>query len=176
MKRAVLTKAILIGRIYAVALERNKSERTGDNEDFYRVHVYNAFKKMDLQGRIERVRRTGCLSNNNIKDILGLHGYLVNGLFDLTKQHKRSFASKYLHFHLPDQMPILDSRALTALRKYKISIPAGWLVRETRGGIDETYAIFTYRILRLQEEIVQRHRMRLTLREMDKLLLYTELD
>ena len=174
-KSVVLTKTMLIGRVYAVALERNKKERVNDNEDFYRLQVYQAFRRMDLERRMDRVRRTGRLSDANIEGVLELHGYLVRNLYELTGQNNRSFTSKYLHFHLPDQVPILDNRALMALRYYKVSIPTGWVSRAKQSGIDETYAKFTYRILRIQEEIALRHHFRLSLRKIDKLLLYTKL-
>jgi hypothetical protein len=168
----VLTKAMLIGRVYAVALERNKKKRVNDNENFYRVQVYHAFRKMDVGRQMDRVRGTGRLSDDNIARVLELHGYLVRGLHELTDQNNRSFASKYLHFHLPDQVPILDSRALKTLKLFRMRIPAGWMDSMRQRGVDETYAKFVFNILQLQEEIVRRHGMRLTLREMDKLLLY----
>jgi hypothetical protein len=114
----------------------------------------------------------GRLSEDNIIEIIETHSYLVSELFPLKEDNKRSFASKYLHFHFPEQFPILDNRARCALSKYSIQIGREWRVRLGRLDLDREYAHFAYRIMRLQQAIHMRRGMRLTLREMDKLLLY----
>ena len=44
---------------------------------------------------------------------------------DVKVRSNRSFVSKYLHFHLPNAFPILDSVAVAGLRENEIKVDAG---------------------------------------------------
>lgn len=173
-KQEILTKTMLIGRVYSVELERRKNATIHDNEDFFRSQVYRTFKNLKIDTEIPRLRNLGSLSEQNIWDVLSLHFRLVDGLYGLTAQSNRSFASKYLHFHLPKQFPIYDSRAAKKIGAFRISIDRGWRMQLAKSGFDKIYGEFAYRVLALQRRVNNEYGKRLTLRQLDKILLYTK--
>jgi len=91
-------------------------------------------------------------------------------LRDLTGLEKRALASKYLHFHLPRLFFIFDSRALRMIR---LVSPAPQRDSK-RGGGDPQYELFVVRALALREQLERRFGVRLTPRQLDRVLLMLE--
>ena len=57
------------------------------------------------------------MCENNIGQIISVHNFLTVIFNEISGLDKRSLASKYLHFHLPNLFYIYDSRADNAIRK-----------------------------------------------------------
>lgn len=97
--------------------------------------------------------------------MLDVHLCLVDSLEHLTAKRKRSLASKYLHFHLPDLFFIYDARAAASMDSLeKVRVDAG-------GDGDPQYASFVARAMRLRERVKDQHGVELSPRELDRLLL-----
>src|SRR5690606_24597290 len=94
---------------------------------------------------------------------------LVKDLYEITGLDKRSFASKYLHFHLPDLFFIYDSRAVTALGKYKIKSKLSNKFKSKT--IDKEYANFFCKCFELKNIIDKLHNVQITPRHLDNLLI-----
>lgn len=143
----IVGKVWLIGRSYAVSLERNKKRKRKISDDFYNKDVAQGFKKgfdellRDLKGKE--------LTEKNIPNILKVHKEAVDFVHRvITKDARRSFVSKYLHFHFPNLFFIYDSRAASVINN---------IIRRTKGdprslsrkfkedakySYDEAYALF----------------------------------
>ncbi|WP_437917944.1 hypothetical protein [Sphingobacterium sp. LRF_L2] len=135
-RQAVLAKTLIIGRVYAVALERRKKNREQSglmeealiNDDFYTTSVVSVFEDLALDAKIDKIGQwvgLGILDlhEGQIQTILQLHKQLSVAFLGITGLNKRSFASKYLHFHLPSSYFIYDSRAVEALNIFFKAFP-----------------------------------------------------
>lgn len=119
----ILTKALFIGRIYAAAIERRRNKSKDINDNFYTNKVVPTFRKSNLDKHFFKLKKIKKLSADNIAQVLETHHYLTATIYNITKLDKRSFASKYLHFHFPDLFFIYDSRAVIALRQFTSQVP-----------------------------------------------------
>lgn len=120
---------MIIGRTYAASIERRNVKNTIEdsqpvaeiiNDDFYVNHVVPIFQKIKLDQYINEIKSWGdvpllSLSDEQITKVLTLHKILSGAFEKGTGLQIRSFASKYLHFHLSDIYFIYDSRAYAAL-------------------------------------------------------------
>lgn len=166
----VVAKVWLIGRAYSSAVERGRGEAAGpglSNDAFYTEAVAPALRDSELDAHLRALGRLSCVGAATLGPILAAHGHLVAVLAKLTGKDKRSFASKYLHFHRPSLFFIYDSRAANALRTLGIkrrrdSVPAG---------VDAQYATFASALLTLREDISARFKGSLSPRQLDRLLL-----
>lgn len=79
-----------------------------------------------------------------------MHKYLMDIFKNLTTKEKRSLASKYLHFHLPELFFIYDSQVASV-----ITLFAGKKVRDLDipKDVDKTYAEFCYKALSVYNEL-----------------------
>lgn len=123
-KGIIMSKVWLIGRSYAVALERTQDK---DRKDIYKELVSEErkkdFKEIDdkintlskINKKLEKAYEIDKLDNKSITDIIALHNKLVKIYKNVSGLNKISLASKYLHFHLPNLFYIYDSRAKTAI-------------------------------------------------------------
>lgn len=166
----ILAKVLIIGRTYAAAIERRKN-KSEENDAFYIEKVAPLFKKLDLDAAIAKVKVQSTSHKTQILKILKLHQLLTKATFNLTKQNKRSFASKYLHFHLPHHFFIFDSRATKAISSLNI-IADKELIKNAN--IDEEYGVFFLKCWHLQKQINEEHGVSLTPREIDNLLISVE--
>ena len=140
---AVQAKVIIIGRTFAAGLERlgGKDKHEGIFDTVANILFKNRNR---LDAEISRLSRSKTLSVDSAEKVLSLHGYTVGLLREGTKSQLnfRSFASKYLHFHIPI-VPIFDSTALHILtewyprRKFQDSIQIPY-----KGKYDSVYAEF----------------------------------
>ena len=107
----VANKIWVIGRTYSASVEICKKTGALKLGDFYYDHVAPHIAKSELDKKINDIKAKKYKSPDDpgaAEDILDLHHYLVSLLKPLTQQEKRSLASKYLHFHLPELVFIYD--------------------------------------------------------------------
>jgi len=169
--KEIIAKVWLIGRSYAVAIERRQF-KTEINDDFYIDHVGPAFLNSELDEKIIGLKEYMSINPTNLEDILNVHYYLTNDvIWPITHQDKRSFSSKYLHFHLPEQFFIYDSRATSALSKYIGRLPPELNFLYYGGMIDDEYAKFSGKCLHLKNQIKTNYGIELSNRQLDNLLI-----
>ena len=128
----------------------------------------------EIDEAISSLKNYSRVSQENIEQILELHRLLTNTFEELTGMSKRSLASKYLHFHLPNLFYIYDSRAKSAINKVyrnnkelKMRLDVGFEV----GVYDEEYQKFVLKMYEFNLEIETQYSTWLLPREMDNLLL-----
>lgn len=168
--REVVAKVWLIGRAYSAAVERGRGIAAGpslSNDSFYTDALAPALITSQLDERLLALQALHHITLDGVAPILAAHGYLVSELARLTGKDKRSFASKYLHFHRPSLFFIYDSRATEAVRALGI--------RRTRRthptGVDPEYAAFVHTLLTLGARLADQFGVSLTPRQLDRLLL-----
>jgi hypothetical protein len=145
----IVTKMWFIGRTYAAAIERrpNKAETPGD---FYYDHLAPKLIGSEIDAKNDLLRKYHAITADNLPIILSVHKYLMDLFYDLTTKEKRSLASKYLHFHLPELFFIYDSRVASVITRFagrkdrKLNIPES---------VDRTYADFCYKALLMYNEL-----------------------
>ncbi len=170
----IAAKVWLIGRAYSVAIERGSLSRKSkkqDIDDFYINTVAPTIRKSQLDAKLSALKKYEQITNENAFEVLEVHGYLTKELYTITGLNKRSFSSKYLHFHLPDLFFIYDSRALAALRQFITHVPRDLRYLAERAEVDKEYATFTCKCLEIKSQISRKYDMSLTNRQLDNLLL-----
>lgn len=114
---AVLTKIHVVGRIYAAAIERRRNKKAEEtNDTFYISSVVPALMASELDQWIRRAKAVEPNTQAAMEVMVEVHGQTTELFKSISDLEKRSLASKYLHFHVPDLFYIYDSRAAKALR------------------------------------------------------------
>lgn len=167
----ILTKVLFIGRIYAAAVERRQIKSQNINDNFYTDTVAPTFRKSKLDDKLSDLKTINSENIESIKSVLQTHHYLTSMLQKITALDKRSFSSKYLHFHLPNLFYIYDSRAVSALRQYTSRVPEDLKHILELGKIDIEYAKFYCKCFDLKRQIRNQFNINLTNRELDNLLI-----
>jgi hypothetical protein len=100
--------------------------------------------------------------------ILGVHKDITELFKKISGLHKRSLASKYLHFHFPRLFFIYDTRAVNAVSKLSgvTKRPVGTIDK-----FDRDYQVFVGKCLDIRNYIHKGYNHLLTPRELDNLLL-----
>jgi len=161
----IVAKVWLIGRSYAASIERRRNaEQIGD--DFYESIVAPAMKASGIDTWIASISPTAAPGASGT---ISAHKKLTDLFKSITRLEKRSLASKYLHFHRPDAFYIYDSRAREAITKVvpRLNEIPDIAVDEC----DTEYKDFVRRCVWLRKCIDTPHSIKLTPREIDKLLL-----
>ena len=166
-----LTKVLFIGRIYAAAVERRKNKKDEISDDFYIDTVEPTFRMSNLDRHLGELLKVHNLTVDNIQLILQTHNYLMSMLNSITDLDKRSFCSKYLHFHLPDLFFIYDSRVLSALRNFISRVPKDLNHILHSENIDKEYATFFCKCFELKRQIEKHYDMSITNRQFDNILI-----
>lgn len=167
----ILSKVLFIGRIYAAAVERRKIYLADINDNFYTERIAPAFRKSDLDDKLFDLKSVTTNKPENIELVLQTHYYLIEILKEITALGKRSFSSKYLHFHLPNLFYIYDSRAFAVLRQFKYEVPKDLEHLLKRDNIDIEYAKFYCDCFSLKGQIKEHFGIELTPRQLDNLLI-----
>ncbi len=167
--KEILAKVWIIGRTYAAALERRR-EKDSSNEDFYKKKVVSSFQDSDLDEELAVLRRYKELTADSLREALKIHGNLTQRFYKITRLNKRSFSSKYLHFHCPDFFFIYDSRAAASLKQYVGHLPEEYENFIGKAEVDKAYAEFSYKCFFLLQEIRKKN-PEYTVRQLDNLLL-----
>lgn len=166
----ILAKVWLIGRAYAAALERRRNKET-INDNFYLDSVVPKFKESIIDEYLNRLSKHDNIDLNNLLEILKAHNYLTKLTKSITQLDKRSFSSKYLHFHLPNLFFIYDSRVVSALRQIISKPPKAYQEIIKSDDVDTEYAIYVCKCLTIMDEIKKQHRLDLTPRQLDNILI-----
>lgn len=165
----IIAKVRLIGRSYAAAIERRKQKNQSPSpqgDRFYEQCVAPVLRDHQLDQKIDDLRQS--ISIEDAKEpILELHNYLVTKLKEITHDHRRSLASKYLHFHLPSLFFIYDYYASLVLNKL---LPHHKTSCKVQGKYDVEYQPFFLKMLNLRDKIQRERRCTLGPRELDRLL------
>jgi hypothetical protein len=167
----ILTKVLFIGRIYAAAVERRKNNDNIINDSFYTDRVAPKFKESLLDSKLSKLKLIKTLNTDNIENVLDAHCYLTNMLKEITALEKRSFSSKYLHFHLPELFFIYDSRVVRALGEFTSQVPKDLKPFLELPETDKEYARFFCKCYDLKRQIENQYKITLTNRQIDNLLI-----
>lgn len=118
----IVAKIWILGRTYSAAIERRKNHSKLSNDEFYKQKVPNSIIKVKLDSKLKEIRKT---SDRKLKIdlLLSTHKQLQSSIQEITNQNKRSLCSKYLHFHLPSDYYIYDTRAVKGLSKLNSTLP-----------------------------------------------------
>lgn len=166
----ILAKTLLIGRAYAAAIERRRN-KSDINDNFYLDTVAPTFKKSKLDKILADLKKHNQISSDTLPKIIDAHNYLTQLLFDITDLEKRSFSSKYLHFHLPELFFIYDTRAVSAMRIFVKRLPKKLQLLADRENTDKEYSNFFYKCFFLRQTINEQFKILLTPRQLDNLLI-----
>lgn len=167
----ILAKVLFIGRIYAVAIERRRNKKETLGDDFYIDTVAPAFKNSDLDKHLAALKKIKQIGLNEVKQILETHFYLTSFINKITDLNKRSFSSKYLHFHLPELFFIYDSRAVKGIQYFINRVPGNYVHLTQLNTVDENYAKFYCKCFELKKQIEENYHTSLTNRQFDNLIL-----
>lgn len=162
----IAAKIWLIGRAYAASIERRK-KKYNINDDFYSEVVIPQVKKSDIDGWIQN-----CKDKKTKEACLLAHKKTTDLFKDISGLEKRSLASKYLHFHLPDMFFIYDSRASNGINILFKELKIKRVQIKIDGNVlDKSYALFYDKCLKLQNEIRMQYNILLNCRQLDTLLI-----
>jgi hypothetical protein len=164
----IIAKVWLIGRSYAVAIERGKSADVA-NDEFYQTDVIEKMINSDMDEWLFALPDRMTDPWRELGQVVAVHKALMDLFTELTDKRNRSLASKYLHFHRPDLFFLYDSRAKAAAGKASPSIRK---IREIKAPVfDGEYLNLVRRCEWITEHVAQRFNALLTPRQLDKMLL-----
>lgn len=167
-EKNVIAKIWLIGRSYAAAIERRKNKSDEKNDDFYENIVAPAIVTSSIDEWINKAKRCVEPCDASLGTLLQVH-YDTTELFSkISDLKKRSLASKYLHFHVPQLFYIYDTRAVGALRMFSDVVSRAG--KQTMVA-DNEYRKFAVKCLELQKYIKNIYKMDLSPRQLDNLLM-----
>lgn len=167
----IVAKVLFIGRIYAAAVERRRNKKDDINDDFYIDTIVPTFRESKLDDLLNELSEYKELSVDCISPVLNVHSYLTNLLKRITDLEKRSFCSKYLHFHLPDLFFIYDSRAVIGLRQFTSRVPKDLKECIVIENVDTEYAKFFIKCFDLKRNIEDHYQTNITNRQLDNILI-----
>ncbi len=167
----ILTKVLFIGRIYAAAVERRRNKKDEINDNFYIGTIVPTFRESELDKLLDELSTFKKLTIDCIPQILLTHSYLTRILKRITDLEKRSFCSKYLHFHMPNLFFIYDSRAVTGLRQFTSRVPKDLKECIYLENIDVEYAKFFIKCFDLKRQVEDHFKSTLTNRQLDNILI-----
>jgi len=170
---AVGAKIWLIGRSYAAAVERRRKYLDELSDDFYAIRVVPAIQRSGIDALLVELRSEDAITERNIPLILTVHKQLQDTLKEITGLEKRSFTSKYLHFHLPTLFFIYDVRARSALTRIAKRARRFSVVVEDPS-VDFQYADFFCRAFTSRREIESAIGKTMSPREFDNMLILLE--
>ena len=167
----VLAKVLLIGRVYAAAIERKRSNDGGTTSDrFYIETVAPQIQRSGIDAWLASVRDARPGEPATLRLVVDVHHKTTMLFGRISGLQKRSLASKYLHFHLPEHFYIFDSRAQKEIRAFSAILPRS----STWGGTsDDQYRKFAEKCHHLTEYAASRFGLRPSPRQLDNLLLYS---
>ncbi|MDD5092458.1 MAG: hypothetical protein PHQ23_16275 [Candidatus Wallbacteria bacterium] len=165
----IITKIMMIGRIYSAAIERRKKQSV-KGDDFYIKNVAPIIRKSSIDKEIQRLSGFKHPDQSNLAVILEVHKYVMELFKRISGLEKRSLASKYLHFHKPDLFYIYDSRAKKGMRRFANSNTKLFNM-EKLNHYDKEYTDFLIKCILLNEVLGKKHRKCLNPREIDNLLI-----
>jgi hypothetical protein len=166
----ILSKVWLIGRAYSAAIERRRNKES-INDNFYIDKVAPTFKDSKIDNYLSELKQYNKLIIDNLPLVLKAHNYLTQLTASITDLEKRSFSSKYLHFHLPNLFFIYDSRVVGSLRQFIDRVPKSMDFLLASDSIDKEYANFVCKCFVIRNNIMDTYKIDLTLRQFDNILI-----
>lgn len=170
--KEIIMKTLIIGRVYSVQLERRKNHDQLIGDRFYEDKVIPTFMNSKLDDYISGLRGK-TLTPKLFDEIFSIHKSLMKDLHRITQMDKRSFCSKYLHFHLPQLFFLYDSRLCQS-----VSFLSGKITKEqketfvdTRKKYDITYVEFFLKCYNLKHELHDHLGRPLSIREFDNIMI-----
>lgn len=160
-------KVWLIGRSYSAAIERRRPTES-EPGNFYRDRVAPELIKSDLDNRLASLKKFRRIADGSLSEIIDTHKYVTDLFQRISGQNKRSLASKYLHFHVPELFFIYDSVANKGISKLSHFTGRASLRFEYE---DNQYRKFVEKCISLRQHIHAHHDVLLTTRQLDRLLL-----
>lgn len=162
---AIIAKVLIIGRVYAAAIERRHNVKV-QGDDFYTKTVAQNIKKSGIDRWLAALPSQLGSDEITTARILETHHKVTDLFSEISDLNKRSLASKYLHFHRPDLFFIYDSRAMAAIRATTTSVRNYSTI-----SYDREYAGFFRRCQWLKKSILERFNTELAPRQLDDLLM-----
>lgn len=160
-------KLWLIGRAYSAAIERGAGDAIIAGKDLHQT-IAPEIKASPLDAWLKEISDIEFVDKENLSRVLAVHQRFTLLMKRLTKRERRSFTSKYLHFHNPNAF-IYDSRATAAVRKCvgrrRFPIP------NSCTEADDVYATFVLRCIEFRDTDAKSGQPPLTPRQLDQLLL-----
>ncbi len=161
----IIGKMWLIGRAYAASIERG----AGKDEDIY-ARIAPEIAASGLDKWLADVSDVRSVDMENLHRVLAVHHRLTAFLKKHTRRERRSFASKYLHFHNPSAFFIFDSRADREIRQRMGR--SRFVLSRSCVEADPAYAAFVLRCISYRDrEAATSPGIPMTPRELDKRLL-----
>jgi hypothetical protein len=176
--QAVYAKILLIGRSHAAAIERRSEDGKGPkvpNDEFYERIVVPAIRKSRIDRWIKEAAATPGINPESLPVLLSVHAKVTRLFASISGKNKRSLASKYLHFHLPNHFFFYDARAVQALGFLKDVIGKRLMVTPN-ARYDTEYERLVRKCLMLLDEARRLRVAPLTPRHVDNLLLRVHAD
>jgi len=168
-KDEILAKIWLIGRAYSASIERRSPQRGRPKGDrFYTYVVVPKIMRSKIDKYLDEIKKLRPMSERSNQKALQAHKYLTMIFKEISQRDKRSLASKYLHFHLPNHFFIYDNRAKSGLR---MILPRQRITIISDKKCDKQYAVYFRKVIELRNKISQEYQVNLTPREIDKMLL-----
>jgi hypothetical protein len=162
----IIAKIWLIGRAYHASIERRKTNDGLNNDNFYIYNVAPKIKNSDIDIWIQHSRE------KNIENVLQAHQNVTALFNNISSLDKRSLASKYLHFHVPDTFYIYDSRAARAIgRVLKICSKNKFIIDKNEHIYDDEYTKFYHKCIFVQNFIKSNYGVVLDCTSFDNLLI-----
>jgi hypothetical protein len=165
---AIIAKVWLIGRSYAAAIERRREQVEFSGDEFYVKHVAPHIHSSDIDAWFQELRQD---TTGNAANALKVHKKLTDLLYEITKMEKRSFASKYLHFHFRSRFFIYDTRAEKSVGQLVNDQSANRHFSGGKRSTDAAYARFFSRCEQLSRSICDLIGRDVDPREVDKVLI-----
>jgi len=157
-------KLWLIGRAYAAQIER-RAGKIGESDAIYAEVASSIAQSGDLDRWLESVSHINRVDVSNLHLVLATHQRFTLFLKRITKLERRSFASKYLHFHNPLAFFIYDTRASYNIRRTMLY--RRFDISDACTECDREYAAFVLRCIAYRDDNAQA----LTPRQLDAQLL-----
>jgi hypothetical protein len=166
----IIAKVMMIGRVYAAAIERGRESAGAGGGDFYETKVAPIIRRSPIDKWLEALeRRQNDMSSEDKEMTLNIETHKrVMALFHrISRKGRRSLASKYLHFHSRKRFYIFDSRAAWSISQ--LTKPMRRTLPHLRAH-DKVYARFCLRCQGLNERISGPRGRLLMPRELDNVL------
>ena len=157
-----------IGRSYAAAIERRREKGEFSGDEFYVEHVASRIRSSDIDAWFQELRQD---VRGNAAAAVKVHKNFTDLLNEITGLDKRSFASKYLHFHFRSRFFIYDTRAEKSVGQLVNDHSPNRHFSEGKRSTDAAYARFFSRCEQLSRSIRDLIGQDLDPREVDKVLL-----
>lgn len=163
----VVAKIFVIGRSYAASIERT------ENDNVYEKKIPELVSKhgKDIDSALLKCNKT------NPQQIFTTYDLVLTSFHKVSDKWNRSLASKYLHFHQPENFYIMDSRAkkgLSELLKIYPTISNAKNEEKKQYSVPKESAEYMNFYLKCQickKELEKEFYCKLSIRDLDNLLL-----